>query len=134
MIPKSRLTSMRYRLRDASPGPWKTDMKVDPKLCAVPVDTAGDGRLGYSNWKGAILCSSCDDDRPRGDLAAQANADFIAHAWQDMADLLDEVERLRGLKETESCMYTTEEHYVAALKQASNEIITLKEVIRLLAK
>ena len=89
-----RLAEIRARLDAATPGPWERRESVQ----------------GYSNLvvladyinrdDGAWLIAEASWNGPMPDKASSgANADFIAHAPEDIAWLLGEVERLGGAEE-----------------------------------
>lgn len=138
-IPRSRLVAIRGRLDAATHGPWIMGNKVDEDECAFLVNTPGEGRLGYSKWTGAIMCASNRDDRTGGDYIARCNADFVSNSWQDIKDLLDEVERLNGTKEAPTLSVVPQvsaemSSALSELTEARAEISRLKEIIRLLVK
>jgi len=83
---RGELEEIRRRLTEASPGPWKAYVE-------------GRDHLGGDTF---IMVGPEDD--PAADMyvtrdltpASIADFDFIAHSRQDIARLLDEVERLRS--------------------------------------
>jgi hypothetical protein len=76
MISDDEITAMRERLVQTTPGPWTSLVEGRDFLSGSSfIQTAGDD----VELAGATI----------------ADQDFIAHARQDMALLLDEIERLR---------------------------------------
>jgi hypothetical protein len=69
----SRLAEIKDRAQAAGPGPWKRRGRY------VPADIV-DAERDYV-----------------GEITTSADADFIAHARQDIDDLLTEVQRLKGV-------------------------------------
>lgn len=85
-ITEKRLDEIRERLDAATPGPWRPD-NDEPGYVIAPGDPSG--------WDGYLIASTVDHDG--GLFVQEHNAELIAHAPQDLADLLAEVERLRGV-------------------------------------
>lgn len=83
-ITEERLDEIRERLDAATPGPWRPD-NDEPGYVIAPDDPSG--------WDGYLIASTVDHDG--GLFVQEHNAELIAHAPQDLADLLAEVERLR---------------------------------------
>ena len=78
------LDAIRQRLEAATPGPWG-------ETCGILkhyVWSGGEEDLGFS-----LQELHPHDGR---EVPAHANAEFIAHAWQDISDLLDLVDRQRA--------------------------------------
>lgn len=76
------LGAIKGRLAQATPGPWKFD---------------GDDRI-VAKCVCVVLVTRGVDEAPTDDLGGPtflANTEFIAHAPEDIAALLAEVERLR---------------------------------------
>lgn len=86
-ITQERLEAIRQRAEKATAGPWTcTDSSVESKYAK-------------SYWWGGEdneVCSLSDGGEYIENLNAEADAKFIAHARQDIPDLLAEVERLRN--------------------------------------
>lgn len=78
MITQERINQIRVRLQLATPGPWKSFIE-------------GRDHFGGSS----IVRTSGEDLEILG--ATGEDIDFIAHARQDVPELLAEVERLRAL-------------------------------------
>lgn len=85
MSVKKRLEEMRARLEATTPGPWKSMVNVYIAGAEPVVDNTA-----VSNEHGDELLVDTWGER------AEANAIFIAHAPDDMAYLLDHVERLEA--------------------------------------
>lgn len=89
-----RLAEIRARLDAATPGPWF----ATPEMLAA----GGSHIAGRSPWVSVpthviARCSRLASDRKRGpDKAAEANAELIAHAPEDIAYLLAELARVSG--------------------------------------
>lgn len=83
---KKQLKAIRDRVKVTSAGPWQAD---GPGLHGGYFVRNKDGVLAH------CLCFLIDDFTM---VPAEANADFIAQARQDVLDLLDEVDRLRADK------------------------------------
>lgn len=93
---KQDLAAIEYRLGMTTPGPWRIDMEdtYDPQEVGICSDK-GDPRLAYTCWDHFVVCYG-DEDKPRpGQEVALANATFIAHSRTDVAELLEEVQRLK---------------------------------------
>lgn len=84
-ITEKRLDEIRERLDAATPGPWMPD-NDEPGYVIAPDDPSG--------WDGYLIARTVDHDG--GLFVQEHNAELIAHAPQDLADLLAEVGRLRG--------------------------------------
>ncbi len=81
-IDERRLAEIEQRCRAASPGPWKSHVE------------------GRDHTSGGTFIETRNPDGTRGpDIelsgATVADHDFIAHARQDVLDLVEEVRRLR---------------------------------------
>lgn len=93
-----RLAEIRERCELATPGPWGVG---NDTTIALNVEQESPGCFNYT----VQLAEVAEDEDRRDDLwgqknppqvgAAEDDAQFIAHARQDAADLLAEVERLR---------------------------------------
>lgn len=80
------LEPIKERLDEATPGPWRVWRDPDPtKVRATAVETA----WRYGDIEG-------DTELITDYLPTDADATFIAHAPDDIAALIAEVERLRG--------------------------------------
>lgn len=80
-LTEAELAEMRQRLEQATAGPWVA--KVD-------------GFIETDGPAARVVGVTCRGLEGEGEpLPAVANAEFIAHAREDMLRLLDEVERLR---------------------------------------
>lgn len=88
---RERLDAIQERLADATPGPWVWLGEAELASPTIPEPEDEDDYQYITNEDGQI--DSSDD------------ADLIAHAPQDLTDLLAEVERLRAaldLKENQA--------------------------------
>jgi hypothetical protein len=95
MIDEKRLEAIECRSRHATPGPWETFQGDDLQN---PEDYDGP----YPKWRGVIPSAPGSEpvvERCKGDGYTDSilNTDFIAHARQDVPDLVAEVRRLRPL-------------------------------------
>lgn len=99
MMDDKRLRGIEARIKAATPGPWE----VDYSLISAPKSfEQGNKRQSYRDGKRSVMvpqadmvATTCVDEyipNPRGD----ANATLIAHAPEDLRDLLAEVKRMRG--------------------------------------
>lgn len=84
-ITNKRLTEIQARLNAATDGPWAVD-DDDPEYIVFPE------KGGYD---GLVIAKVVDQDGAL--FPVEHNGQFIAHAPTDIADLLDEIERLRAL-------------------------------------
>ncbi|MDO4920077.1 hypothetical protein [Kocuria sp.] len=80
-----RLAGIRGRVEDATPGPWEWWGEADLRAVSVPDPES-------SEWPDSCMPVTNED----GQIESSNDAELIAHAPQDLADLLDEVERLRA--------------------------------------
>ena len=78
MLSASDFQSIRKRASQATPGPWKSYIE------------------GRDHLSGSDFIQTAEDDIELTG-ATVADQDFIAHARQDIEELLEEVERLRTL-------------------------------------
>lgn len=82
-----RLSGIKERLAKATPGPWKicSDGRIDVHVSIEEEENT------------CTTIAEFDDDGYSGKLflANRNDIDLVAHAPQDIADLLEEVERLR---------------------------------------
>ena len=80
------LQAIRDKLAKATPGPWQ------PHPRSVYQDVEGDemGGLGFD-------VDGPPEPQLRGQFSRGADANFIAHAPEDIAALLEEVDRLRDI-------------------------------------
>jgi len=93
MLDNERLAEIRARVEAATPGPWVADppvAKVDNNWNRWTVMHPTDGRLG--TWFVASLVP--DVDRLQDVEQEHSDAEFIAHARQDVPDLLDTMDVL----------------------------------------
>lgn len=79
------------RLKAATPGPWTYESKGHDFTISAE---NGDPMLKYVSWDDFITVYGSVDNPSTGRAVAAANARFIAHARDDVADLLIEVRRL----------------------------------------
>jgi hypothetical protein len=79
------------RLKAATPGPWTYESKGYD--CTISAEN-GDPMLKYVSWDDFITVYGSVDNPSTGRAVAAANARFIAHARDDVADLIIEVRRL----------------------------------------
>ena len=77
MTPSERMSEIEGRLAKATPGPWSADDDCDVESDALPVDENG-----------------CGGDIASFPFGRFADADFTAHARQDITWLLDRVREL----------------------------------------
>lgn len=83
------VSAVRARLDAATPAPWETrDAETLPGLDGLP-------SLVVFTSDGDEVVNTCTS-AGCGPILRQADAYFIAHARSDVADLCDEVERLRA--------------------------------------
>ena len=82
---QERLDAIRERVEVATKGPWAVDSD-DPSYI-IHSERGG--------WDGLVIAQVADQDGAL--FPVEHNGALIAHAPQDMADLLAEVERLRAL-------------------------------------
>lgn len=103
------LMEIRERERVATPGPWSAGEAREPQ--PKQKDPWGSWGASIDSESGIeIVAGGNDDERGWFEYGAikQVDANFIAHARQDIPALLDEIERLRAEKER-VCMWTTPE-------------------------
>lgn len=79
------------RWKAITPAPWS----FSPTRYGYLISAEnGDPLMKYASWDGFIEVHGSEDSPEWGRIAARANADFISHAPDDIADLLQEVRRL----------------------------------------
>lgn len=89
------LTAIRERAERATPGPWKA----------------------LDNWRGVMYKYVAAPGGVVTDGIAHHNAEFIAHAREDIPKLLAEIERLRtALEEINRAWYENSTDYDLAMK------------------
>ena len=97
------LEAIRARAEAAAPGPWEAEIGAEIEVNAGSARTTWDGDIGRpaTSWRSvdrilevADADEELDDDEYE---IVSANAEFIAHARDDIPALLDEVFRLRAL-------------------------------------
>lgn len=79
------------RWKAITPAPWSFSPTKYGYLISAE---NGDPLMQYASWEGFIEVHGSEDSPEWGRIAARANADFISHAPDDIADLLQEVRRL----------------------------------------
>ena len=82
------LDPIKERLAVATPGPW--DFSVLPQSVGITVATI------HSEHGPRETCWTVDLPPEIGGMGTEKDAEFIAHAPEDIAALVAEVERLRG--------------------------------------
>ena len=82
------LEPIKERLAAATPGPW--DFHVLPQSVGITVATS------HSEQGPRETCWTVDLPPEIGGMGTEKDATFIAHAPEDIAALISEVERLRG--------------------------------------
>ena len=82
------LEPIKERLDEATPGPW--DFYVLPQSAGITVATI------HSEHGPRETCWTVDLPPEIGGMGTEKDAEFIAHAPEDIAALVAEVERLRG--------------------------------------
>lgn len=87
MVTEERLAEIRARLEATTPGPWQEPAEDDPGMAVWTI---------ADSCAGGGICVP-EDYYPRGDNHPRENMLFIGHAWEDVRDLLDEVERLQRI-------------------------------------
>ena len=88
------LSEIDMRVSEATPGPWKINRNAPEQEVWIDAPK-GDPRLDYAKWENMITVYGCEDDPTAGNIVADRNATFIAHAREDVALLLSEVHRLQ---------------------------------------
>ena len=83
---QERLDAIQERVNAATPGPWAVDSD-DPSYI-IHSERGG--------WDGLVIAHVAEQDGAL--FPVEHNGALIAHAPQDLADLLAEVKRLRTLK------------------------------------
>lgn len=83
-MPQERLDAIQERVDAATPGPWAVDSD-DPSYI-IYSERGG--------WDGLVIAQVADQDGAL--FPVEHNGALIAHAPQDLTDLLAEVERLRA--------------------------------------
>lgn len=94
MISEERLSAIRSRVTQASPGPWSVGNAEHEENVAVDF-VNGDPRLGAGSWFEGITAHGDDCNVEAGKRVAEANARFVAAARTDVEELLREVEGLQ---------------------------------------
>jgi len=143
-ITPERLAEIQGRTDNATPGPWgvgnRTEIALDAKQDSP-------GCFSYTVKLATVIE---DDDRqddvyylnpatqPRAVASAEDDALFIAHARQDVEDLLAEVKQLRALHKAAQALYRAhvigaslpDEQYARALyeRQAALDALTPEQV------
>lgn len=84
-MPQEQLDAIQERVDAATPGPWAVDSD-DPAYIIYPEK---------GGWDGLVIAHVAEQDGAL--FPVEHNGSLIAHAPQDLADLLAEVERLRAL-------------------------------------
>ncbi len=104
----TRLEAIRSRLKNATPGPWGTDVHGASVYSGV-VDLP---KSGGASYKGIHVCTlddlTCDydemnDEGESGDALRLSNAELIAHAPDDLRTLLACVDEMRGALNAIAC-------------------------------
>jgi hypothetical protein len=103
------LREIKARAEAATPGPWITHEPLKAKIIAVKREKAFD-------YICSLQVSNCPNFRN--------DAEFIAHAREDVPNLIAEVERLR--KSVDDAMATVR-HITAMYEDANVEIKRLKK-------
>ena len=85
------LESIKERLDEATPGPWD--------FCALPQSVGITVATIHSEHGPRETCWTVDLPPEIGGMGTEKDAEFIAHAPEDIASLISEVERLRELIE-----------------------------------
>jgi hypothetical protein len=101
-----RIEEIRERERNATPGPWEPDLDVsDPDVPEIEANILNDGLTVFFISGTDLRCHEQEDWKRARESRAYKDAEFIAHAREDIPYLLEridelkrEVERLRGLK------------------------------------
>ena len=83
-MPQERLDAIQERVDAATPGPWAADSD-DPAYIIYPEQ---------GGWDGLVIAHVAEQDGAL--FPVEHNGSLIAHAPQDLTDLLAEVERLRA--------------------------------------
>jgi hypothetical protein len=89
------LAAIKERLAAATPGPWDAVWEV---CYGWEVRAAAAERPGYESGS---LAAVWKRDRGDSDLLAQPDAEFIAHAREDVPALVAEIERLQHMLDWE---------------------------------
>lgn len=97
---QDRISEIKARCETATPAPWIYDKRIgcvavyvgDRANCMEETDGR---RIFYANGKKRLKISDRENWEWTVDDKDCSNAEFIAHARQDIPDLLDEIERLR---------------------------------------
>lgn len=87
------LDAIRARVDAATPGPWRVVQEHGRDIA-----DEGYSRIWIQAEAGEQhdIADLIDDDSANGSPLADENAEFIAHARQDITDLLAEVDQLRA--------------------------------------
>jgi hypothetical protein len=103
MITESELLEMERRAAEATAGPWFVRFLDDShamNLTAVSTSAGSDGVEAWPNFDATEIVAATLIQAPRyADIADDrwdANAEFIAHAREDMPRLIAEIRRLRA--------------------------------------
>jgi hypothetical protein len=83
------LTAIRERCDAATNGPWELEQVTVPEENGPGVDITYPNIVMWRDHEGNVVSDLWN--------MSQEDADFIVNAHRDVPDLLDEVERLRGL-------------------------------------
>lgn len=99
---QERLDAIQERVDTATRGPWAVDSD-DPAYIIYPEK---------GGWDGLVIAHVVEQDGAL--FPVEHNGSLIAHAPQDLADLLAEVERLRALTTVDDAMVKRATHAIAA--------------------
>ena len=88
MLTENGLQAIQKRLENATPGPWV--FNILPQSVGITVATI------HSEHGPRETCWTVDLPPEIGGMGTKEDAEFIAHAPEDIAALLAEVERLKG--------------------------------------
>lgn len=99
---QEQLDAIRERVEVATNGPWAVDSD-DPAYIIYPEK---------GGWDGLVIAHVAEQDGAL--FPVEHNGSLIAHAPQDLTDLLAEVERLRALTTVDDAMVKRATHGIAA--------------------
>jgi hypothetical protein len=94
---EQQLEAIRARCEAATPGPWSTRQAENEHVVAVDAVVNGDSRIGCTTARYEFIsCHGSEEMPEEGRIVASFNAEFVAHAREDVPALLAYIEELEA--------------------------------------